>query len=179
MSDGHVYFAAGVSQAALSGWLKASFKGRAYRLGMRPDDTDLDWFDPDRAADEVDVWPQGRVFDRTREVRWEQRGADVYAVWVLGEAPPAADELEELPGPWTVVQVREGLFLWGRYDPAWTDRKGKDTWIEVRIPRPLHHPATPPSEDESDPKKLFARLGHIEYRAPNGAVQFTRLTEVT
>lgn len=177
MSDAHVYFADDVNRDTLIRWLRDHFGDNARRLGIRPDATDLGWFRSERADDEVAAWSQGRVFDRTHEVRWEQRGG-AYAVWVLGEVIPEARELIEIPGPWTTVQVRPGLFLWGRYDKEWSDREKKATWIEVRIPRRLHYPATPPSEDEGDTRELFAQLGHIKYRAPNGAVQFTRLTEV-
>jgi hypothetical protein len=183
MTTGYVYFAEDVARDTLSDWLKTRFAEGCYRLGMRPDDTDLSRFVPTNAAEEVALWPQVRVFDTRQEMRWQQHGT-VYAVWLLTETPPPsppsglAEVRPDGEGAWTAVAGAPPLYLWGSYNEAWSEREGRPTWIETRIARPLHHPALPPRKS-ADTEKLFARLGHIEYRAPNGAAQFTRLTEVT
>jgi hypothetical protein len=172
MSAGQVYFAPQVDREKLEEWLGDWFQAGGVRLGTRADDTALDRFDPGQASVELDDWPQGRVFDKKREVRWEAR-SEGYDVWLLGESISPPPELEEVSGPWTAVVGKPRFYLWGRYDKDWSERAGQPTWIEVRIPRPLHYPL-----DEANAPGGFARLGHVDYHAPNGAVQFTRLTEV-
>lgn len=175
-ADEQVYFAAEVARETLVGWLGAWFGEGACRLGMRPDATDLWWFAPAEADAVVAAWPEGRVFDADREVRWERRG-DGYAVWVLGDLPAEESRFEPLSGEgWTSVSGRPDFYLWGQYHEEWSTREDEPTWVEVRIPRALQYPV-----DDTTALRAggFARLGHVEYRAPNGAVQFTRLTEVT
>ncbi len=177
MSDGHVYFAEQVGLDALTGWLVNWFKAGGFRLGMRPDKTDLDYFLAEQARTEVMNWWQGRVFSQVGELRWQQRSGQ-YAAWLLSETivPPATFEPVE-GGPWQAVPGhRPPLYLWGSYRANWSQQQ--PTWIEVRIARPLHYPVKRPASDAKT-EALFVRLGHIEYQAPNGAVQFTRLTEVT
>ncbi len=177
-NKGYVYCTARVGLKTLAAWLRQWFEQGGFRLGMRPDETSLDRFQPDQAETEVAGWPKGRVFNAGRELRWEQQGK-LYTVWLLSDKIAPSPELKTVAGgPWTILPgKRPPLYLWGRYDESWSDCKGRATWIEVRIPRPLHYPASVPSA-EAPTEALFARIGHIEYCAPNGAVQFTRLTEV-
>ena len=191
MSEGQVYFSPEVTADQLANLLRQWLKESGFRLGLRADATGLDYFQPAQAAAEVTAWPQGRVFNRKLEVRWEQRRSS-YAVWVLyetdGRSPDTIqatipEEFTRCGEGWTVAAgKRPDLYLWGRYDPSWSEHNDTPTWIEVRIPRPLHHPAKAPSEDafaRANTRALFAELGRVDYLAPNGAVQFTRLTEVS
>ena len=157
-------------------------QANVYYVARRPDDIACGKLDALSLTDLIREWSEVRVFSREFELRW-RRVRSSYQVWLLTEdrryIPPTFLDLE---GQWEAIprfDVRKhGIYLWGRYDGSESERAGQATWLEVRIPRPLHYPADPPAEVETDTEKLFARIGHVDYRAPNGAVQFVRLTEV-
>jgi hypothetical protein len=167
----------------LAGWFAAD--ERAYMVVFRPDDREFTEFDLNRAQEMVAAWDEGRVFSAKREARWRKQGQG-YDIWLLaedGNLPQDLDGLRQVeagPQGWQAVErVRQkdgvyvqGVYLWGQYQHQ------QQAWVEVRLPRKIKYPVKPPSKDETDTAKLFARIGHIDYRASNGAVQFVRLTEV-
>ena len=165
----------------LSGW----FVGEkwVYFAAFRPDGRQLGWFNLAEAEALTKQWEKGRVFSRRHEARW-QRVQEGYDAWLLAEEeiPPAErDGMEEIAGDWQIARRTgqgQGIYLWGRYDKPWSEREGKPTWVEARIPGVMHYPAEPPVEDETNTGRLFVRVGYVDYRASNGAVQFTRLVDL-
>jgi hypothetical protein len=179
----------------LSSWFGAG--ERAYLAAFRPDDRRLWWFDPSRAGAIAAEWDEGRVFSARREARWQRArlpsaetpatsqnaepatpedAAEGYAVWLLAEEGNLPD-LEGMqpvdvgPDGWRAVDRSDetrGIYLWGQY------KEEEASWIEVRLPKGLEYPVG----DERRTENALARVGHFDYQAPNGAVQFVRLTEV-
>ncbi len=149
---------------------------RVYLSAFRPDGRQLWWFDPARAEKLVAEWDEGRVFSARREVRWRKQG-QAYALWLLaeqGNLPKDVGALQEIevgPEGWRAVDradLAQGVYLWGQY------KEQQQAWVEVRLPKALLYPV----DDERRVEDAFVRVGHLDYRAPNGAVQFVRLTEV-
>lgn len=176
---GFVWFAEGLPLEAVTSQVQAASKtATPYWLCYRADQPYFKYQDPEDLEQQVAVWPEGRVFGKKLEIRWEQRG-DGYAVWVLSEEQSRQQELEEagfqeVAGPWKAIEhERVPLFLWGTYNP---ERQG---WVEVKVPNTQHYPVKPPGENEQDTEKLFARVRAVYYQATNGVVQFTRLKGVT
>ncbi len=160
-------------------WLKRWFEDgdRAYQATFRPNNRQLDWFDPNRAQALVTEWDEGRVFSARREVRWHKEGKE-YAVWLLaedGNQPGDLGGLNEVkvgPEGWQAMDrtvLGQSIYLWGQY------KKQDQAWVEVRLPRRLCYPV----DDDNPDEDSFVRVGHLDYRTPNGAVQFIRLTEVS
>ena len=180
MAEGRIYFAKAITATTLAGWLEEQFKTGGYRLGLRPDKTELARFEVQQAAGVVGNWPQGRVFNAECEVRWEQCGPN-YTVWLLGEKVTPPTKCRAIEGTWKLATGRRpALFLWGKFKPEWSAENS--TWIEVRIPQTLHYPISEPVLESSTPdnsEAFYARISYVEYQAPNGAVQFTRLMEVS
>ena len=73
---------------------------------------------------------------------------------------------------WVVAPAAPAIRLWGQYKEPQGSEPG--AWVEVRIPRRLNYPVAAANRRKDE----FATLRHLEYRAPNGAVQITRLMEV-
>jgi hypothetical protein len=178
IKHGYVYHGLMDDAAQVGDRLKEWFAGddRAYQATFRPDDRVLDWFDSDQAQTLVAEWDEGRVFSDRREVRWRKEGKG-YAVWLLceeGNQPGDLGGLSEVEAGtegWQVVDrtaLGQSIYLWGQY------KKQEEAWVEVRLPRRLRYPV----KDEVRLEDAFVRVGHMDYRSPNGAVQFTRLTEV-
>jgi len=178
---GAIYFHAALSGAALAPLLAQTFAAGAFWLGTGSESAELARV-PDSAtvAALPTTWRAGRAFDPTAEVRWAWVGAETpdaarYQVWLLGENLPTAlvqscreCNFEALGSCWEVAAAPRSLYLWGQYT---ADLQG---WVEVRTPRVFHYPVPVAQVQE----KSFAGVGHLLYRAPNGAVQFTRLTVV-
>ncbi len=175
---GYVYFGRGLEASGLVGRLKDWFNGDepAYLAAFRPDDRRLWYFDPAEAAKSVAEWPEGQVFSSGCEVRWRKQG-DGYSLWLLTEESDWPANLEGLQavnpvgGHWQAVDrthLAQSVYLWGQYKPQ------EEAWVEVRVPWSLIYPV----EKERPQEDAFARIGHLDYHAPNGAVQFVRLTAV-
>jgi hypothetical protein len=156
--------------------LKACFEQGGYYVVQRPDDGDFHrrfhCFKPDLAGWLVVNWDEGRVFSKRVEVRWRKLGDDLYQVMVLAEEDIGLKRfgLESDGLEWRAVKregMRSGIYLWGRY------REEFGRWVETRIPRQFSYPV-----EEDLNENRFVQLGHMDYRAPNEAVQFVRLTEV-
>ena len=180
MNQGVIEFGPAIEKATLVDWLKAWFP-TAYLFVTRPDAINLILFHSTDAATVLAQWAEGRVFNQKRELRWRRQG-DKFAVWVLAEQATTEQGLQEIPGPWSIINSgRPPLYLWGQYNTDWSQRQERPTWIEVRIAEPLHYPVTLVEEDVDNvsSKSAFARLQQIDYCAPNGAVQFTRLCGIT
>ncbi len=176
---GWIYFGLAVGRPELDKLLHQVFSQGAFWLGTSPG-----WADLGRAQDVAAVvalpndWPACRAFARKAEVRWERAPvipgntpAETYRVWLLTEdaALPQPDwGGSQLGDGWTVVAVAPAIRLWGQYKDAF------DAWIEVRVPRRLNYPMASGRRWEGE----FVTVSHLEYRAPNSAVQFTRLMEV-
>jgi len=147
-----------------------------YLASFRSDDRRLDRLNLDKAEVWVAEWDAGCVFSARCEVRWCREG-EGYAVWLLVEEGNLPADLGGLslidvgPGGWQAAEhtaFRQSVYLWGQY------KQQEKGWVEVRLPKLLVYPVDEARKVE-DP---FVRVGHIDYRAPNGAVQFVRLTEV-
>jgi hypothetical protein len=152
--------------------LRARFQEGAYYLVQRADDCRFDSFRPNLVVGLVTDWPEGRVFSRQMAVRWRELGTDVHDVMVFAEEDMDLRRFGLEPDgiEWQAVRReggRSGIYLWGRY------REDFGRWVETRIPRQLSYPV-----EEDRTENRFVRLGHVDYCAPSGAVQFTRLTEV-
>jgi hypothetical protein len=149
---------------------------RAYLAAFRANKRRLDWFEPGGAEVLVAEWDEGRVFSARREARWrKERGS--YALWLLAEEGNLPADLDGLSAVevgsegWQAVErtvPTQGTYLWGQY------KVQEEGWVEVRLPRLLRYPVG----DERRVEDAFVRVGHLDYQAPNGAVQFMRLTEV-
>lgn len=169
---GYVWFGEGWPADEVGTSVKALFQtAPGYWLSYRADRTYFERWDPDDAVQQVSLWPQGRVFGRNLELRWEQRERG-YAVWLLAENKSSADNLpglQPLVGQWQVAEYDLApLFLWGSYNQA------ERHWIEVKIPEFQYYPALPPGK-EAGGEQLFARLQAVYYQTESGAAQFTRL----
>jgi hypothetical protein len=178
IKHGYVYHGTLDSAAEVAGRLRDWFSGDApvCFAAFRADGCQLSAFDPLGAPTLVVEWDEGQVFSAQLEARWRKQGAG-YALWVLAEAGHRPDHLEGLDelvpeaGHWQAVDrtdLAQSVYLWGQYKPQ---SKG---WIEVRVPKTLDYPV----DKAQPPENAFVRLGHLDYRAPNGAVQFIRLTVV-
>jgi hypothetical protein len=110
----------------------------------------LAWIDLLPISEFDPAWLHGRAFGPAGEVRWTRQSSDLI-LHVLTEDKarlPSGDGW--LVGEYEADKPKEVL-LWGRYDellgpnykrpPALQDRA---VWAEVRIPRPLAYPLSPP-----------------------------------
>lgn len=174
---GHVYHGQ-LSPTEVAEQLKDWFAGeeRVYLAAFRPDDRQLRRFDLAEAEALTKQWNEGRVFSGRREVRWRRR-SEKCDVWLLTEdhaVPPELKGMREIlaePNGWQLIRrtgPQQGIFLWGQY------KELEDSWVEVRLPWMLQYPVN----DDQRQEDAFVRIGYLDYRAPNGAVQFTRLVEV-
>lgn len=178
---GQVYFQEKVAGAAVRGLLAKLFAHGAFWLGTTAEHVEVGYGEAGPAiADLLATWGEGRAFDRQTEVRWawqgkDEAGAAHYRVWLLSEGIDGAREelrqalaLQALGDGWRVAVGSQSMYLWGQY---MNDLHG---WVEVRVPRILHYPVSGAAVQE----KSFAGVDYVLYCAPNGAVQFTRLTGV-
>jgi hypothetical protein len=172
---GWVFFQPAVDRPTLDALLGQMFPKSAFWLGTSPLRAELGRAN-DRAALTAlpDDWPAARVFTPAAEVRWERAPAGLgYRVWLLTEDPtlrPAVWSADRPAEQWRVGPAAPAIRLWGQYK----ETKEGGSWIEVRIPRRLDYPVPAANRRQDE----FATLRHLEYRASNGAVQWTRLLEV-
>ena len=129
---------------------------------------DLAWIDLLPMSEFDPSWLHGRAFGPSGEVRWTHQSSEL-TLHVLTE------DRARLPcgDGWEVDEYEADepmpVLLWGRYDEllgANYERpaalQGKAVWAEVRIPRPLTYPLSPPPEPF---KKLpFVAAQSITYR---------------
>ncbi len=153
--------------------LRKLFPQRCYYLAQRADDCRFHFYNPGEAGWLADHWTEGRVFSSEAEVRWRKLGAEGFEVMALAEEDIGLEPFGLEPDgiEWQAVKregARGGIYLWGAY------REDLGRWVETRIPRRLFYPV---EEDRKEGR--FVRLSHVDYYAPNGAVQFVRLTDLS
>jgi hypothetical protein len=103
----------------------------------------------------LSLWPAGRVFGLSFELRWEKQNSG-FRVWFAGESEPPMDA-EELPLPENTAISEESYFLWG---PA-----------EVRISRRFSYRAL--GDGKGHP-----RLVTRECRDETGALRLVRFQKM-
>jgi len=176
---GQIYHQTNLTLQQLADLLRQIFPQGAYWLGTSPENADLKHAaTADALAILPDTWPAGRAFSSIAEVRWEQQAPASFAVWLLAEnlAEVVQNKLAQfamapLATTWTVNAAVAPIYLWGQYRPELAALH-ENPWVEVRVPRLLDYPV----DRNLCRKDAFVGIGYLHYSAPNGAVQFTRLT---
>jgi hypothetical protein len=117
-------------------------------------------------SDQKNLWPRGRVFHASVEIRWEPWSSrqDSFRAMVVTETNRA-------PGGdgWTkhdfdeVIETR--VLLWGER------KKGDSYWKEERIPRPLQYPV---QWSEAEPMAAIEARDYLQ----GGVIRLTRFVRV-
>lgn len=164
MAEGHVYSQPEAHEAVLRDALRILQSELAYVIQTRVEDIAFAMVSEDGPAA---LWPEGRAFGAGAEMRWHQAGPGRYNLLVLSEAA------RNLEGDWVTHAYQENdegpdggplrIYLWGTWQPAMA------AWVEVRIPRPLPYPISPP--DRSKRHRIYVTAA--EY-ARDGMVRFIR-----
>ena len=164
MTEGFVYSRAGAEKSVLQDLIQRLQLELDYVVQSRVEDIAFELLPKDAS---ITFWPEGRAFGLDAEIRWQQIENDLYNLTVLSEVP------RELGDNWTRQQCEVNdqgsddkplrIYLWGTWQPA------MKTWIEVRIPRPLPYPITPP-----DPSRRHSIYVTAAEYAQKGMVRFIR-----
>ncbi len=162
MTEGYVYSRADADETVLRDVIWRLRSELAYVVQTRIEDIAFDVLPEDDLAA---FWPEGRAFGPGAEIRWQQAGSGRYNLMVLSEIQ------RDLGEDWTnqPCQVRDRgpddeplrFYLWDTWQPA------MKAWVEVRIPRPLPYPVSPP--DPSKRHRIYVTAA--EY-AQDGMVRF-------
>lgn len=115
-------------------------------------------------------WQVGRVFDRTRELRWQHMNGQFHVVW-CGDHPPEGFTLLAHGG---VSVTDQPYYLWGRRVRPETASElglrvepGESIYMQLQIPRALHYPL--PGNKE------YAQFVVREFYAADGELAYARL----
>lgn len=164
MINGYVYTRPKADQITLQGVIQRLQTELAYMVQTRIEDIAFNVLPNNHLSN---FWTEGRAFGLKAEIRWQKVGPQEYNLIVLSE------KKRNLGDGWTSqtyqVRVRKPgggplrVYLWGTWQPA------MNGWGEVRIPRLLPYPITPP--DSSKRHRIYVTAA--EY-AQNGMVRFIR-----
>lgn len=162
MSDeakGYV-FRAVLARSVLAELLAARFDETALAVVRRVDWAEFIGFKPAEAGALLESWTEGQLFDSRSEIRWrEVEGAyDVLLLTERDEHPHGFEKLRGAETPFDVVfplkdeakDEAHGFLLWG------TPPRGRDGWLEARIPRLLSYPGEM-NESQRLAYKLYKR----------------------
>ena len=128
------------------------------------------------AAELLQTYPNGRVFDAQCEWRWRLDGADRFAVLGMAEDGQAlgvnfSGATDERHPGW---QVSDAIWrLTGSIISERDDPLAQQTWYETRFPKPLVYPVS-----HNGDRQRQARLAVRVYKDANAAARLVRFCGV-